>query len=708
MQEQACGALRNLSIMPANKQRLAQLDGVPALIQLLSSPHEEVQAQACMVLQNLSKSSDCRHVIVQQGGIPPLIALLWSFNEHVQEHSAGIVANLSVNPDNARKIVEEGGMPLLIGLLRSPCPGVQEQAAVAIRNLSVEPENEVSFRCACHAVAYVKSAIIGAHYGGGRHPPTAGSSSVQQRGFPAAGHRHSAQFERSRGEQDQDRAGRRNCAPGGAFEITGQTHSAAQRWHSAESEVPSAARPAFCMRLILFHCSVHAENCQRIVQAQGLLPLIALLRSPDPAIQEEALFTLRNVSSQPSGRIDLVREGGLNALIATLRSPTPSLQEQAAATIRNLSADDAIKVKLVAEGALIPLVQLLESINLPVQEHAVSTLANITMDARNDEAILQAGALPSLMLLLKSPNLATVEHAAICIRNLSTTSEVKEKIVSRGGLPLVIALLKSPTVSTREHCAVVLRNLSVLPENHTRLVDEGAVPLLIDLLDGEDLACKAEAVVALQNVSMKAGNEVIIVKDGGIPALVPLLLLPMPEVQEAACATLVNVSLVFNPMPHRGASYLSVQVSAMLDHDARIVKAGALVPLCKMLLSSLVTTQEYTSGLLRNLVAYNAGATSLALHYCCISFLNCSFADVKLRAYEAGILPPLIQLLTTRERMVLQNSIATIRNLSFHPEVKAALMEAGAMYGSPLTPHTPPTLFSQVFALISRLPRGCL
>jgi hypothetical protein len=47
----------------------------------------------------------------------------------------------------------------------------------------------------------------------------------------------------------------------------------------------------------------------------------------------------------------------------------------------------------------------------------------------------------------------------------------------------------------------------------------------------------------------------------------------------------------------------------MLDHDARIVKAGALVPLCKMLLSSLVTTQEYTSGLLRNLVAYNAGAS---------------------------------------------------------------------------------------------------
>lgn len=64
--------------------------------------------------------------------------------------------------------------------------------------------------------------------------------------------------------------------------------------------------------------------------------------------------------------------------------------------------------------------------------------------------------------------------------------------------------------------------------------------------------------------------------------------------------------------------------------------------------------------------------------------------DVKLRAYEAGILPPLIQLLTTRERMVLQNSIATIRNLSFHPEVKAALMEAGAMFVPRLCRHVAP------------------
>lgn len=139
-------------------------------------------------------------------------------------------------------------------------------------------------------------------------------------------------------------------------------------------------------------------------------------------------------------------------------------------------------------------------------------------------------------------------------------------------------------------------------------MDEGVVPLLIDLLHSDGIACKSEAVVALRNVSMKAGNEVIIVKDGGIPALVPLLLLPIPEVQEAACATLVNVRHIVIFLNVCLGSRL-VQVSAMLDHDARMVKTGALVPLCKMLLSSLVTTQEYTSGLLRNLLMYNAGAS---------------------------------------------------------------------------------------------------
>ena len=48
---------------------------------------------------------------------------------------------------------------------------------------------------------------------------------------------------------------------------------------------------------------------------------------------------------------------------------------------------------------------------------------------------------------------------------------------------------------------------------------------------------------------------------------------------------------------------------------------------------------------------------------------------MKRQAYQAGILPPLIQLLTTRERVVLQNSIAMIRNMSLLPDHRSATFQ---------------------------------
>ncbi len=54
-------------------------------------------------------------------------------------------------------------------------------------------------------------------------------------------------------------------------------------------------------------------------------------------------------------------------------------------------------------------------------------------------------------------------------------------------------------------------------------------------------------------------------------------------------------------------------------------------------------------------------------------------AEIKMRAFEAGCLKPALALLRSRERVVLQNTVATIRNLSFHPEVKVRLVEDGAL-----------------------------
>ena len=196
-----------------------------------------------------------------------------------------------------------------------------------------------------------------------------------------------------------------------------------------------------------------------------------------------------------------------------------------------------------------------------------------------------------------------------------------------------------------------------------------------------------EAAVAIQNLSMLSGNEAPIVQAGAIRGLVPLLSSEDPAVQDAASGALANLS-------------------SFSDHDQRIVQAGALPALAVLVLSphvvsllSLCTSHarvdlharcpeftcaltasfrlvaqtrsvlkcvrcaqvisEHSTALLRNLTAYNA--------------------EIKMRAFEAGCLKPAVQLLRSRERVVLQNSVATIRNLSFHPEVKVRLVEDGAI-----------------------------
>ena len=131
----------------------------------------------------------------------------------------------------------------------------------------------------------------------------------------------------------------------------------------------------------------------------------------------------------------------------------------------------------------------------------------------------------------------------------------------------------------------------------------------------------------------------------------------------------------FAPSPH-----FAFQLSAKLDRNARIVcdsiiESGALVPLCNMLRSSLVVTHKYALELLCYLVSYSDGAccpVNALLH---IPPAHHSLTDMKRQAYQAGILPPLIQLLTTRERVVLQNSIAMIRNMSLLPDHRSATFQ---------------------------------
>jgi len=65
--------------------------------------------QACGAIRNLSVNAENKVKIVQEGGLPPLIALLRSPLETIQEQAAVAIRNISVNPEYDVKIVQVRG-----------------------------------------------------------------------------------------------------------------------------------------------------------------------------------------------------------------------------------------------------------------------------------------------------------------------------------------------------------------------------------------------------------------------------------------------------------------------------------------------------------------------------------------------------------------------------------------------------------------------
>jgi hypothetical protein len=136
VQEQAAGAMRNLSMHAENKGTLVSLGIIPPTLLLLQSDETAIKEQGAGILRNMSVSAPHGAIIISDGAVPHLVSLLRVPDLKVQEQAAATLRNLSATPENRPALVQAGTLPLLIELLSSPEEKIQEQAGVALRNLS--------------------------------------------------------------------------------------------------------------------------------------------------------------------------------------------------------------------------------------------------------------------------------------------------------------------------------------------------------------------------------------------------------------------------------------------------------------------------------------------------------------------------------------------------------------------------------------------
>jgi hypothetical protein len=220
--------------------------------------------------------------------------------------------------------------------------------------------------------------------------------------------------------------------------------------------------------------------------AKVVQPLFSLLSKADmgPEGQYSALQVLVNILEHPECRADynLTPRQTIEPVITLLNSSPPAVQQLAAELLSHLLLEDHLQKDTITEQAITPLIQVLSS-GLPnLQQRAIKALANLAIAWPN--TIAKEGGVFELskVLLQSDPPLPHVvwESAASV---LSSILQYSTEFFLEVPVAVLVQLLRSGTEST---VVGALNALLVLESDDSTsaeaMAESGAVEALLDLL----------------------------------------------------------------------------------------------------------------------------------------------------------------------------------------------------------------------------------
>jgi len=119
-------------------------------------------------------------------------------------------------------------------------------------------------------------------------------------------------------------------------------------------------------------------------------------------------------------QLEIVKADGLAPLLRLLRSTNLPLILSAAACVRNVSIHPLSESPIIEAGFTQPLITLMAfKDNEEVQCHAVSILRNLASSEKNQEAIFKAGAVQSIKKLVLEVTVNVQSEMTACIALLA-------------------------------------------------------------------------------------------------------------------------------------------------------------------------------------------------------------------------------------------------------------------------------------------------
>ncbi|KAL0921707.1 hypothetical protein M5K25_008807 [Dendrobium thyrsiflorum] len=260
---------------------------------------------------------------------------------------------------------------------------------------------------------------------------------------------------------------------------------------NSSSPIESKRTAAAQIRLL----AKHRSDFRELIGISGAIQaLIPLLRSTDPAAQENAVTALLNLSLQESNKTPITDAGAIKPLVYALRTGTSTAKQNAACALLNLSMIEDNRITIGVCGAIPPLVSLMVNGSSRGKKDALTTMYKLCSARQNKDRALSAGAVAPLVGLVAERSGGMAEKAMVVLSSLAAIADGREAIVKEGGIPALVEAIEDGPARGKEFAVLTLLQLCAdSARNRGLLVREGAIPPLVALSQSGSARAKHKA-----------------------------------------------------------------------------------------------------------------------------------------------------------------------------------------------------------------------
>lgn len=405
-----------------------------------------------------------------------------------------------------------------------------------------------------------------------------------------------------------------------------------------------------------------------IANAGGIAPLVRLVVSGRPTVQQTSAAALAAIGLVPRCRNTIANAGAIPPLVQQLRSSLLGSPETAARTLAHLARDDGCDIDLFGLGTFAGRGEV-DEMGTPVQAGDVTDSNDdegaeesgdgaVLGGAMRREKVLDAGGVDALISMLDGSNIpgfdtnkasgsawgkarvgvaGTIEvapifpgsqvdfgmrigmqeQAAATIADLALGDEdMQDAIIDAVGVPPLLNLIRIGTSLAQEHAARALWYLAAMVDNQRILVRHGAISDLVILLKHGSVNAQEAAAAGLSDLARGA----IIAREE--PLMDPVTQ-THPKKHGASGRKIERRTRLNESLPHEGmgAAQPSTEAEQRMpgadmerepDRLQTIAEAGGIVPLVKLSESGTSGGKEHAAAALWHLALDPENRASIA------------------------------------------------------------------------------------------------